>query len=87
MCTDYRKLNAITIKNKYPIPVTEDLLDQLKGAKKKKSKIDLRNGYHQIRMAEEDIPKTVFSTHMGLFEYLVIRLQVGLEVGLPSQSH
>jgi hypothetical protein len=68
---DYRKLNEVTIKNKYPLPKIEDLFDQLNGAKVF-SKIDLRIGYHQLKVRESDIPKTAFTTRYGMFEYTVM---------------
>jgi hypothetical protein len=71
LCVDYRPLNAVIIKNKYPLPWIDILFDQLVGAKVF-SKIDLRSGYHQIKIRPEDIPKTAFSTRYGLFEYLVM---------------
>jgi hypothetical protein len=71
MCVDYRPLNAVTIKNKYPLPRIDILFDQLSKAKVF-SKIDLRSGYHQIKIRPQDIPKTVFSTRYGLYEYLVM---------------
>ena len=71
MCVDYRPLNAVTIKNKYPLPRIDILFDQLSKAKVF-CKVDLRSGYHQIKIRPEDIPKTTFSTRYGLFEYLVM---------------
>jgi hypothetical protein len=71
LCVYYKPLNAVTIKNKYPLPRIDVLFDQLAGAKVF-SKIDLRSGYHQIKIRQCDIPKNVFSTRYGLYEYLVM---------------
>jgi hypothetical protein len=71
MCIDYRSLNEVTIKNKYPLPRIEDLFDQLRGASVF-SKIDLMSGYHQLRIRPSDIPKTTFITKYGLYELTVM---------------
>jgi hypothetical protein len=71
MCVDYRSLNEVTIKNKYQHPRIEDLFDKMKGASIF-SKIDLRSGYHQLKIRESDILKTAFCTWYGLYEYTVM---------------
>ena len=70
-CVDYHPLNSITVKNKYPLPRIDTLFDQLADTKVF-SKVDLRSGYHQIKIRPHDIPKTTFSTRYGLYEYLVM---------------
>ena len=71
LCVDYRELNKVTIRNKYPLPRIDDLFDQLQGSKVF-SKIDLQSGYHQLKINPNDVPKTAFRTRYGHYEYLVM---------------
>ena len=75
LCIDYRELNKVTTQNQYPLPRIDDLSDQLQGARVF-SKIDMRSGYHQLKIWSEDIPKIAFKTRYGHYEFLVMPFEL-----------
>ncbi|GJT52109.1 putative reverse transcriptase domain-containing protein [Tanacetum coccineum] len=86
MCIDYRELNKLTIKNRYPLPRIDDLFDQLQGSQYF-SKIDLRSGYHQLRVCEEDIPKTAFRTRPYLDKFVIVFIDDILIYSKSKEEH
>ncbi|GJV15655.1 putative reverse transcriptase domain-containing protein [Tanacetum coccineum] len=86
MCIDYRELNKLTIKNRYPLPRIDDLFDQLQGSRYF-SKIDLRSGYHQLRVREEDIPKTAFRTRPYLDKFVIVFIDDILIYSKSKEEH
>ncbi|GJU56772.1 reverse transcriptase domain-containing protein [Tanacetum coccineum] len=86
MCIDYRELNKLTVKNRYPLPRIDDLFDQLQGSRYF-SKIDLRSGYHQLRVREEDIPKTAFRTRPYLDKFVMVFIDDILIYSKSKKEH
>ena len=84
LCVDYRKLNALTVKNKFPLPVIDELLDELVGAQWFTT-LDMSSSFYQILVADEDIAKTAFQTHNGHYEYKV--MPYGVTGGLATFQH
>ena len=85
LCIDYRQLNKVNVKNKYPLPRIDDIFDQMRGAKVF-SKIDLRSGYHQVRIKDEDIHKLAFRTRYGHYEFVVVVKEIFLWLGFKRPS-
>ncbi|GJZ52495.1 putative reverse transcriptase domain-containing protein [Tanacetum coccineum] len=86
MCIDYRELNKLTIKNRYPLPRIDDMFDKLQGPRYF-SKIDLRSGYHQLRVREEDIPKTAFRTRPYLDKFVIVFINDILIYSKSKEEH